>query len=316
MCALPANLLPSPPTVQVKAFAAFYELILAKDPQMDQAKALREFSEAGPDESTEAGRTRTRVIAVTSGKGGVGKTSITANLACILSRRDQKTLVIDADTGLANIDVVLGLTPRYNLYHVLAGEKKLSEAMVQAPGGFYVLPASSGIQEMAELTKGQKISLIEEINSWPDKLNFLLLDTAAGISANVLYFNMTAKEIILVATPDPTSLTDAYALIKVLFQRHAKKRFMLIVNMVKNESEAREVFERLNQATDHFLNLTIDYLGFVLDDSNLKKSIRRQRALAELFPQAPASRCLENIADRLLKMVVSHEEGTLTFFDR
>lgn len=283
---------------------------------MDQAKALRELSEAGPDAGVKIGRNRTRVIAITSGKGGVGKTSITANLAFILTRRNQKTLVIDADTGLANIDVVLGLTPRYNLHHILTGEKRLSEAMIQAPGGFYVLPASSGIQEMAELTKGQKISLIEEVNSWPDKPNFLLLDTAAGISANVMYFNLTAREIIVVATPDPTSMTDAYAVIKVLFQRHAKKRFMLIVNMVKNEAESREVFERLNQVTDHFLNLTIEYLGGIVDDSNLKKSIRRQRALAELYPQSPASQCLENIADRLQKMVVSHEEGALTFFDR
>lgn len=283
---------------------------------MDQAKALRELKIDSLKNNVPLTRKSVRVIAVTSGKGGVGKTSISVNLAYILTKRNKKTLIIDADTGLANIDVVLGLSPQYNLYHVLAGEKDLSEAIVKAPGGFFVLPASSGIQEMSELTRGQKINLIDEINSWQEEIHFMIIDTAAGISTNVMYFNMAAREIIVVATPDPTSLTDAYAVIKVLFQRHAKKRFMLIVNMARNKAEAWEVYKRLNQATDHFLNLTIDYLGYIADDENLKKSIRRQQVIAELYPEAPASLCLHEIADRLQEATVTYEEGTLSFFDR
>ncbi|TFG90592.1 MAG: MinD/ParA family protein, partial [Syntrophobacterales bacterium] len=157
-----------------------------------------------------------RVVSITSGKGGVGKTNIAANMAYILSKMGKKVLLVDADAGLANVDVVLGITSEYNLQHVLSGEKRLPDVIVEAPGGFKILPAASGIQSMAELSKGQKLTLLEELNDLNEDLDFVLIDTAAGIAGNVMYFNMVANEIIVVVTPDPTSLTDAYALIKVM----------------------------------------------------------------------------------------------------
>jgi flagellar biosynthesis protein FlhG len=256
-----------------------------------------------------------RVISVTSGKGGVGKTNITANLAYFLSKRNKKALVLDADAGLANIDVILGINPPYNLYHVLKGEKTLTQTIVDGPGGIKILPSASGIQEMTDLSRGQKLTLVDELNTLNDSVDFMLIDTAAGISSNVMYFNMAAKEIIVVTSPEPTALTDAYALIKILYQRYAKRRFRLIVNMVKNASEAKEVYARLSRATDHFLNLTIEYLGYIVLDEKVKDAVRQQTALAEIYPQSPAARCLEKIADKLsAENVTDYENGSIIFF--
>jgi flagellar biosynthesis protein FlhG len=256
-----------------------------------------------------------RMISVTSGKGGVGKTNIAANLAYLLSCRNQRAMILDADAGLANIDVIFGINSPYNLYHVLSGEKTLAETLVEGPGGIKILPSASGIPEMADLSRGQKLTLIDELNTLNDSLDFMLIDTGAGISANVLYFNMAAKEIIVVTTPEPTALTDAYALIKVLYQRHAKRRFRLIVNMVRNPSEAKEVYERLGQATDHFLNLTIEYLGYVLLDEKVKDAVRQQKAVAEIYPNSPASRCLDKIAEKLCSEISENDEnGSIKLF--
>ncbi len=295
---------------------------------MDQASALREMKDtvaavrgrvavASAAEKRAGYRpsNRVRVIAVTSGKGGVGKTNISANLAYLLCRMKKKVLVLDADAGLANIDVILGLMPKYNLYHVLAGEKSLQEVLIQGPGGFMILPSASGIQEMSDLSRGCKLTLLDEVKSLRENLDFMLIDTGAGIAGNVMYFNMAAQEIIVVTTPEPTAMTDAYALIKVLCQRHAKDRFRILVNMVKSEEEAKEVFARLNQATNHFLNVSVEYLGHVMQDGHISDSVRKQKPFVSLFPHSPAARCLQGLAEK-----ISREEpdvdttGTLGFF--
>jgi len=292
---------------------------------VDQALMLRKIKSREQDEhrlttvvhpkariSTER---QVRVIAITSGKGGVGKTNITANLAYFLSTMKKRVLILDADMGLANIDLILGLTPQYNLYHVLKGDRSLSETIIQGPGGIMILPSSSGILEMAELSKGQKLTLLDELNDLQDELDFLLIDTAAGIAGNVMFFNSAAKEIIVVASPEPTSLTDAYALIKVLYQYHAKKRFRLLVNMVSTPAEAKEVYERLSNATDHFLNLTIEYLGYILNDEKLTQAVRQQKVLAELYPHSPASKCLSKVAEKLcMEQPENDGTGSIEFF--
>jgi len=256
-----------------------------------------------------------RVIAITSGKGGVGKTNIATNLAYHLSQMSRKTLVLDADMGLANIDVVLGIAPKHNLYHVLRGEKTLSEVIVDGPGGMKILPATSGIQEMADLSKGEKLALLDELDGLGTQLDFLLIDTAAGIAGNVIYFNVAAREIIVVVSPEPTSITDAYALIKILYSNYGEKRFMLLVNMVKHTSEAREVFLKVSNATSHFLNLSIEYLGYVLEDSKVTEAVRRQKALAEIYPDSRANKCLQSIARKLCKVQPEFcESGSLKFF--
>ena len=256
-----------------------------------------------------------RVIAITSGKGGVGKTNIATNLAWHLSQMNKKTLILDADMGLANIDVILGLAPKYNLSHVLSGEKALADVILEGPGGMQILPASSGIQEMAELSKGEKLALIDELGGLGGEFDFLLIDTAAGIAGNVIYFNVAAREIIVVVSPEPTSITDAYALIKILYSNYGEKRFMLLANRVKNSGEAREVFLKVSNATSHFLNLSIEYLGYVLDDTRVSDAVRQQKALAEIYPDSRASKCLQSIARKLCRIQPEfYESGSLKFF--
>jgi flagellar biosynthesis protein FlhG len=250
-----------------------------------------------------------RMISVTSGKGGVGKTNIAANLAYLLAGMNQKAMVLDADAGLANIDVILGINSPYNLSHVLSGEMTLADTLVDGPGGIKILPSASGMPEMTDLSRGQKITLIDELNALNNSLDYILIDTAAGISANVTYFNMAAGEIIVVTSPEPTALTDAYALIKVLYQRYAKKRFRLIVNMVHSQTEAKEVYNRLSHATDHFLNLTIEYLGYVLLDEKVKEAVLRQKAVAEIYPDSPAVHCLTKIAEQICSEIPAQDEN-------
>ncbi|MDQ5988358.1 MAG: Flagellum site-determining protein YlxH [Syntrophus sp. SKADARSKE-3] len=294
---------------------------------MDQAAGLRDLKkneQERTDKADAAGRAvratplrdhRIRVISITSGKGGVGKTNISANLAYALAKRGKKVLILDADMGLANIDVILGLTPKFNLSHVLAGERTISETIMTGPGGIRILPSASGVQEMADLTKEQKLTLLDELNSLNEDIDYLLIDTAAGIAGNVMYFNMAAEEIIVIATREPTSLTDAYALIKVLYQRHNKKRFKLLVNMVKNQTEAKEVYFRLSQATDHFLGLAIEYLGFILHDEKMQEAVRKQRVLSELHPTSQANKCIVTVAEKLCReQPILDGSGHLKFF--
>ncbi len=296
---------------------------------MDQAEALREMTKEAEGLrrkgavldrgqcALHCAASPVRVIAITSGKGGVGKTNITANLAYLLAKKKRKTLILDADLGLANIDVILGLTPRYNLQHVLNGDRNLSEAMIQGPGGIRILPSVSGIQEMSELSQGQKLLLLDELDSLEQELDFMLIDTGAGISGNVMYFNMAAGEIIVVTSPEPTAMTDAYALIKILYQRHAKKRFFLLVNMVRSAAEGREVFQRLNHAVGYFLNLQISHLGHILQDEHFTDAVRRQQIFAELYPESPAAVCLRAVADRLCREKPPQEDaGGLRFLSK
>ena len=226
-------------------------------------------------------------------------------------------MLLDADAGLANIDVILGITPKYNLHHVLSGEKKLSEAVIEGPGGVKILPASSGIPEMAALSKGQKFTLLEELDGLEEDFDFMLIDTAAGIADNVMYFNMVAREIVVVASPEPTSLTDAYALIKVLYQTYGTRRFMLLVNMALDSNEAGEVYTRLSNATNHFLDLPIEYLGYIPRDMNVPKAVKKRKLLAEAFPNTKAIKSMSKIVDELCrKQPYDYESSTIKFFGR
>lgn len=271
---------------------------------------------AMPKNRPAAQRRKTCLISVTSGKGGVGKTNIVANLAFLLTEMKKKTLVMDADCGLANVDLILGLTPLYNLSHLLRGERTLQEILCTGPGGMKIIPSPSGIQEFSTLTGVQKLALQDAMNGLQWRPDVMLIDTSAGISENVMYFNMVARETIVVVTPEPTSLTDAYALIKVLYQRHAKKRFRLLVNMVRTPREAREVFLRLSQATDHFLNLAIENLGFVLHDDNLPVAVKQQKLLAESHPNSPAIKCLREVAEKLCRQGLKQEDdGVISFLN-
>lgn len=291
---------------------------------MDQACTLRRLAgEAKHDapEDTRLGLApqdagpSVKVLSFTSGKGGVGKTHLVVNLAYALRRLGARVMILDADLGLANIDVLLGLVPRFNIQHVLTGQKTLTEVLVEGPEGVLILPASSGIQDLVQLTEGQRLQLLTELDALEHTLDFLLIDTGAGISANVMYFNMAAQEIVVVVTPEPTSITDAYALMKVLATKHAEKNFKVIMNAVTSAAEAKEAFRRLSMVAQRFLNVSIDYLGFVVYDVAFSQAVRQQRALLELYPGCAAARCFRSLAQRVLEAPgVTHSKGNIQFF--
>ena len=257
-----------------------------------------------------------RVISVTSGKGGVGKTNVVTNLALALARAGKQVLVWDADLGLANIDVLLGLKPEFNINHLLSGEKSLREILVTGPGGFRIMPASSGIQELSDLGEGQKVRLLSELDEFDDDLDFLLIDTGAGISSNVIYFNMAAQERIVVVTPEPTSITDAYAIIKVMATKYNQKSFHILPNMVSGGKEAKSVYTLLAGVADkHIGPLSLGYFGYVARDDNLIKSVRQQRAILDLYPQSRASGCFIDLATQLIKFPsAARLDGNIRFF--
>jgi flagellar biosynthesis protein FlhG len=296
---------------------------------MDQAEGLRTLMEpsigkpvspsspAWGKEGTSRGKWP-RVIAVSSGKGGVGKTNVVANLALALTRLGDKVLVWDADLSLANLDILLGLTPRYTIEHLLSRKKSLREILVEGPGGMTILPASSGVQELADLKEDQKLFLLNELESLGENLNILLIDTGAGISSNVLYFTMAAEEVIVVVTPEPTSITDAYALMKVLSNRHQKRRFAILVNSARTAPEAKEVFRKLSRVVDRFLgDVSLDYAGFIPFDEKLPAAVKQQRPVLEVFPQASSSRSFMEVARALREKPPRKEsQGNLQFFWR
>jgi flagellar biosynthesis protein FlhG len=245
---------------------------------------------------------KARVIAITSGKGGVGKTSIVGNLGYAFTKLGKKVLILDADMGLGNLDVLLGLAPKYNLSHVITGEKAIDEILVEGPGKMKILPASSGIQELTHLTKDQKIQILSQLDLLIDSVDLLLIDTAAGISSNVMDFNATAQEVVVVVSPEPTSITDAYALMKVLSLKYSGKACKLMVNMVSRPEEGREVFRQLQLVTDRFLDINIEYLGYVLFDGKVTKGVKNQKIVSELYPDTPASRCFADISRKISAM--------------
>jgi flagellar biosynthesis protein FlhG len=278
---------------------------------MDQATTLREMVEGSPRQGTPL----VQVIAVTSGKGGVGKTNVVANLALSLSLVGKRVLVLDADLGLGNLDVLLGLVPRYTLEHVLSGEKRLSEIIVPGPGGMMILPASSGMQDLTNLTHDQQLLLQEELEHVSTEVDVLLIDTGAGISSNVLFFAVAAQEILVVASPEPTSITDAYALMKVLSHRFSERHFRLLVNMAKSQREAREVYRKIGMAADRFLDISIDYVGYIPADDHVPMAVCKQRPVVDAFPHSPASQGFHRLADTVRNWGPSvTAKGSVQFF--
>jgi flagellar biosynthesis protein FlhG len=254
------------------------------------------------EESNRRRKSHARVIAITSGKGGVGKTNIVANLGYALSQLGKKVLILDADLGLGNLDVLLGVAPKFNISHVIRGEKCLAEILEEGPGSMRILPAASGIQELTQLTHEQKMQVFTDLDRLIDETDLLLIDTAAGISSNVMDFNVMAHEIIVVVSPEPTSITDAYALMKVLSLKYAEKSCRLVVNMAATPKEAQDVFRQLDLVTDRFLDIHIDYLGCVLRDDKLTRSVKHQRLVSDLYPESRASRCFTDLAKRVAKL--------------
>ena len=243
-----------------------------------------------------------RVLAVSSGKGGVGKTNFVANLAYALSKRGEKVLVVDADLGLNNIDILLGLAPKKHIGHLLSGEATVEDIILHGPADINILPAGDGLQELTQLPPEKKILLMDELDRVSLGYDFLIFDTGAGISNNVTYFCSAAHETILIATTEPTSLTDVYALMKTLHLKHAQKHFRMVINSVSSEREAQGVYSNLTAVTDRFLkDISVEYLGYILHDANVPKAVRQQKAFLELYPFSKFSVCINELSEKISK---------------
>ncbi|MGL1931434.1 MAG: MinD/ParA family protein [Desulfotalea sp.] len=283
--------------------------------QTDQAGTLRSMSHESLGQKNQQTTRRTNVYAITSGKGGVGKTAVASNLAYSLALCGKKVLILDADLGLANIDVVFGITPRYNLNHFFSGEQTLESIMVTGPLGIKILPAGSGIQNFIKLSTDLKMKLLQGLDAMQNQFDYVLIDTEAGISDNVTYFNTAAHEILVVTTPEPTAITDAYALMKLLSTKFHEKKFNLVVNQIQNEDDALDVYRKLTLVSNRYLDISIDYLGSVPYDRQMVDAIRKQRVYCELQPGSRLANSFSRLAGRICAEP-SHqpEKGNVQFF--
>jgi flagellar biosynthesis protein FlhG len=284
-------------------------------PADDQAKTLRNISVFDTDAIKINDTQSTSVYSITSGKGGVGKTAVVANLAYNLATMGKRVLILDADLGLANIDVVFGLSPLFNLNHFFSGERELQDIMVDGPQGIKILPAGSGIQNFIRLDAQQKMRLLDGLDAMHNHFDFVLIDTEAGISENVTYFNTAAQDILVVTTPDPTAITDAYALMKLLSTQYHEKKFNLVVNQIRNEDDALDVYRKLTMVANRYLDISIDYLGSIPEDRQMVDSIRKQRVISEIFPNSKITQSFKELATRISsEPSQSSPKGNLQFF--
>lgn len=255
---------------------------------MDQADGLRRMIQPRP----------VKVIAVTGGKGGIGKSSVSVNLAITLARQNRNVMLMDADFGLANVDVLLGLNSRQNISHVIAGECSLEEVVVDGPSGLKIIPSASGNNSMLNLSTVEHGGLIRAFSELTHDVDVLLIDTAAGISESVVTYTRAAHEVIVVVCDEPASLTDAYALIKVLHRYHGVYRFHVLANMTSNAYDGRNLFGKLSKVAQRFLDVSLNYMGAVPQDAYLRKAVQRQQAVVDAFPRSSSSIAFRKLANK------------------
>jgi len=244
-----------------------------------------------------------RVLAITSGKGGVGKTNVAAGIALSLAKAGQRVAIMDADFGLANVDILLGVSPKYTLQHVLRGERVLEEIILEGPSGIRLIPASSGVQELTKLDAMTELRLVQGMQRVAAGTDWLLIDTAAGIHDSVIKILMAAQEVILVITPEPHSLIDAYAMVKVVHVRDQLKPIWFLVNNAQDQEEAEEAVDQIQAAARQFLGKEVGSLGLVPSDDHVLQAVRRQQGVVDLFPDSPAAKAFQAISNMLLEKV-------------
>lgn len=269
----------------------------------DQANKLREMAINLKNQiETEMSRENklTRVIVISSGKGGVGKSTLALNLSLELSALGKKVILMDGDLGMANIDIMLGLVPKYNLYHFIKDQKSLKDIIINGPSGLKIIPGGSGIDELANLRDDELKRILIEMGRLDGEYDFMIVDTGAGISNNVVRFLLAADEVIIITTPEPTSLTDAYGIVKSVTNYGYKGEIYLVVNRVSKESEGVLVAQKFKLVGNKFLDLDIKILGHILQDPQVEQGVRRQEAFVQLFPRSAAARNIMDIAEKLL----------------
>lgn len=253
----------------------------------DQASGLRNLSRSKP----------VKVIAITAGKGGVGKSNVSVNLAVALAQRDKKVLLLDADLGLANIDIMFGLHTKFNLSHVVQGFCHLTDIILQGPYGIKIIPAASGTDYMTQLSPIEHAGIIDAFNELTDDVDYMIIDTAAGISDTVLSFARSSQELIVIVCDEPTSLTDAYALIKVMSKRYEWSHFHVLANMVRTSREGRELFNKLYRVAEQFLDVRLDYLGAIPLDEHVHEAVKKQKPVLIAYPESQVAKMFIQVAD-------------------
>lgn len=247
---------------------------------------------------------KTKTISITSGKGGVGKTTLVCNIAVALRNKGKKVLILDGDLGMANVDIFFGVRASRSIQEVLNGRAHIKDIIVDVDKNISLIPGGSGIYGLSQLTGPLKQMLLDQVSELNDEYDYMLVDTAPGIDDHVLYLNSAAQQIVVSVTPDPASITDAYAIIKVLHQRLREDQFSIVCNMVKDEMEARQIFHRISEVASNFLCVSLNYLGHVPMDLNLRQSSRNQDPLLRRYPQSTAGLAIQKLSEKL-----SHSEG-------
>lgn len=257
-----------------------------------------------------------RVIAVTSGKGGVGKSNTSVNLAIALAAQGKRVILMDADLGLANVEVLLGLSSLHNLEHVIEGEKTIADILVKGPGGISVVPGSSGMAKIADLTHAGRQNLLGGLQDLQAQSDFIILDTMAGIGRNAVAFSLAADEVILITTPEHPAIVDAYAMLKTLYANQPETVVRLVVNMVPNPALAQAVYTKMSGVSQRYLGKNLSFLGYLARDPHVSQAVMQSKPFMIAYPHAPVSQCMNQIASRLLQHQVPKENQKEGFFKR
>ncbi|WP_061298426.1 MinD/ParA family protein [Leptospira borgpetersenii] len=285
---------------------------------MDQAAHLRKLTEGNTSLKVLSSRKlRTKIIAIASGKGGVGKSTVSVNLAISMARAGQKVLVFDGDLGLANVNVILGIIPKYNLYHVVKGHKSLKDIVIQTPEGVDIIAGASSYSQLANLNDTQRNSLIKGFSEL-DNYDVMIIDTGAGISSNVIGLTLPADDVIVITTPEPTAITDSYGLIKAIVSQSRDKNLKMVVNRVRSAIEGKKVADRVIDISGQFLEVKVENLGFIFQDEEVERSIREQKPYIISSPKSKAAACLNRITYSLLNQEIEplEDAGISGFFKK
>lgn len=278
---------------------------------LDQAESLRKL--VSTDDADK--KNSTKIITVTSGKGGVGKSNFVVNLGICLQNKGKKVLIFDADLGMGNDDVLMGLYPKYNIFDIIFTEKKIQDIIVEGPSGVSLIPAGSGLNKVQELKKEERELFLNKLEGL-DEFDYILMDTGAGVSRDILAFISASEDLIIITTPEPTSLTDAYSLLKATDHFKLKSEAKIIVNKAFTKKEGEETYCRFERAVTTFLKMNVSYLGCILDDRKLVQSVRAQKPFVILYPNCSASKDVENIAIKIIGEKASASNGATGVFKK